>query len=116
MHVREDHLMAALLTVHTERRNDGTLVLKAAGEIDMSNVDTLSHALSSAVSEAAGNNETVTVDLSAVEYLDSAGFNVLYNHADHIQVIVNPLLMPVFTVSGFTELAHVEPAPPRSGQ
>jgi hypothetical protein len=40
MHVREDHLMSALLTVRTERRNDGTLVLKAAGEIDMSNVDT----------------------------------------------------------------------------
>jgi hypothetical protein len=51
-----------------------------------------------------------------VEYLDSAGFNVLYNHADRIHVIANPLLMPVFTVSGFTELAQVEPAPPRSDQ
>jgi anti-anti-sigma factor len=109
MHVREDHLMAALLTVRTERRDDGTLVLKAAGEIDMSNVDTLSQALTGAVGEAGGSNDTVTVDLSAVEYLDSAGFNVLYIH-----VIANPLLMPVFTVSGFTELAQVEPAPPRS--
>jgi anti-anti-sigma factor len=116
MHVREDHLMSALLTVRTERRNDGTLVLKAAGEIDMSNVDTLAQALTGAVGQAGGGNETVTVDLSAVEYLDSAGFNVLYNHADRIHVIANPLLMHVFTVSGFTELAQVEPAPPRSDQ
>jgi anti-anti-sigma factor len=108
--------MSALLTVHTERREDGTLVLKAVGEIDMSNVETLARALSNVTAEARDASEKVTVDLSSVEYLDSAAINVLYNHTDDIRVIVNPLLMPAFTISGLTQLAPVEPAPSETNQ
>ena len=54
----------------------------------------------------------MTVDLSAVEYLDSGGINVLFTHADHIRVIVKPLLIPVLKISGLSELTTVESAPP----
>ena len=37
--IREDHLMPTSLTLDTARRDDGKLVLIAAGEIDLSNID-----------------------------------------------------------------------------
>jgi anti-anti-sigma factor len=109
--VREDHLMPTSLTLDTAHRN-GKVVLTAAGEIDLSNVDAFNHALSSATTEAGGNGGTLTVDLSAVEYLDSAAINALFARADHIRLIAHPLVMPILTVSGITELVAVEPAPP----
>ena len=101
--------MSTPLTLTTTRRDDGTLLLLASGEIDLSNIDTFTQALTS----AAHHGGTVTVDLSAVEYLDSAAINALFSHADHIQnLIVKPLLIPVLTISGLTELVTVDPAPP----
>ena len=64
--------MSTSLTLDTARRDDGTLVLIAAGEIDLSNIDAFNQALTTASTEAAGSGGTLTVDLSAVEYLDSA--------------------------------------------
>ena len=34
--------MATPLTIENDRRDDGTLVLRASGEIDMSNIDAFS--------------------------------------------------------------------------
>ncbi|OBK43288.1 STAS domain-containing protein [Mycobacterium sp. 1081908.1] len=104
--------MATSLSLDTARRNDGRLVLTATGEIDLSNVDAFNQALSSATAEADSNGGTFTVDLSAVEYLDSAAINALFARAAHIDVIAHPLVMPVLTVSGITELVTVEPAQP----
>lgn len=53
----------------------------------------------------------MTLDLRAVDYIDSGGINVLFNCADHIRLIVKPLLIPVLTISGLTELVSVETAP-----
>ena len=54
----------------------------------------------------------MTIDLSAVEYLDSGAINALFDHADHIrQIIANPILMPVLKVSGLTDVAAVQAAP-----
>jgi anti-anti-sigma factor len=103
--------MATSLTLDTAR-NDGKVVLIAAGEIDLSNVDAFNQALTAATTEAGSNGGTLIVDLSAVEYLDSAAINALFARADHIQLIAHPLLMPILTVSGLTELVTVEPAPP----
>jgi anti-anti-sigma factor len=103
--------MATSLTLDTAR-NDGKVVLIAAGEIDLSNVDTFNQALTAATAEAGSNGKTLIVDLNAVEYLDSAAINALFARADHIQLIAHPLLMPILTVSGLTELVTVEPAPP----
>lgn len=108
--------MPTSLTLDTARNNDGKLVLIASGEIDLSNIDTFARALTAAVAETASSGGRITVDLSAVEYLDSAAVNALFTHAEHIHLIVRPLLTRVFTISGLTELATMEEAPPKAEQ
>lgn len=105
--------MSTLLTLDTARSNDGKLVLVAAGEIDLSNVDSFTHALTTAIDETAGSGGPLTVDLRTVKYLDSAAINVLFNHAEQIQLIVHPFLIRIFTITGLTELTTVESAPPK---
>ena len=102
--------MTTPLTLNVDRRDGGALALVATGEIDLSNVGSFSRALDDAIADNGG--QPVTVDLSAVDYLDSGGINVLFTYVDHIRVIVKPLLMPVLTITGLTDLAPVEPAPP----
>lgn len=104
--------MSAPLTLDTARGNDGKLMLIAAGEIDLSNIDAFDKALATASTEAAKGGGKLTVDLSAVEYLDSAAINALFTHAEHIHLIARPLLMPVFRISGLTELTTIDTAPP----
>ena len=106
--------MTTPLTLDTARGNDGKPVLIAAGEIDLSNIDTFAQALTAAVTDTAKSGGTLTVDLSAVEYLDSAAINALFPHAKHIHVIAHPLLIRVFAISGLTELTTIEPAPPKA--
>lgn len=106
--------MPTSLTLDTVRGNDSQLVLMAVGEIDLSNVETFTRALTAAITETAGSPGKLTVDLGAVEYLDSAAINVLFNYAEHIHLIVRPLLIRVLTVSGLTELTTVEPASPKA--
>jgi anti-anti-sigma factor len=95
--------MTTPLTLRTDRRPDGTLVLAAAGEIDLSNIDTFNQALVDATTTG-----QVTVDLREVDYLDSGAINALFVHADHIRVVTNPTLMPLLTFSGLTELVTVD--------
>jgi anti-anti-sigma factor len=94
------------LTVTSHRRDDGTVVLTATGEIDMSNIATFDQALT----EASDTGTHVVVDLTAVTYLDSSAINVLANHAEHLRLISNPLLSRVFSISGLADLTTVEPA------
>ena len=103
--------MSTLLTLDTARGDDGKLVLTASGEIDLSNIDTFTHALDTAIDETADNDGKLTVDLGTVKYLDSAAINVLFSHADQIQLIVHPFLIRIFAITGLTELTSVEPAP-----
>ena len=102
--------MPTLLTLDTARRDDGKLALIATGEIDLSNVDTFTRAVTAAIAETAGSGAKLTVDLGAVEYLDSAAINALFTHAEHIQLIVRPLMMRIFEITGLTELTAIEPA------
>jgi anti-anti-sigma factor len=105
--------MSTSLTLDTGRSTDGQLVLTAKGEIDLSNVEPFIDALDTAVAEADRSGDgTLVVDLSAVEYLDSAGVNVLFPHAQHIRVIAHPFLVRLLDISGFSELASVEAVPP----
>ncbi|SPM42867.1 Anti-anti-sigma regulatory factor (antagonist of anti-sigma factor) [Mycobacterium numidiamassiliense] len=108
-------MMSASLTLDTARRNDGKLVLTAAGEIDLSNIDVFDQALTAATSEAVGGGVTLTVDLRAVEYLDSAAINALFTRADHIDLIAHPILMPILKISGLAELVTIESAPTAAG-
>ena len=108
--------MPTSLTVDTAPRDDGALVLTAAGEIDLSNIDTFTEALAAATAETAERGETLTLDLSAVDYLDSAAINALFTHAEQIHVIADPRLIRLFAITGLSELTTVEPAPPTAAR
>jgi anti-anti-sigma factor len=104
--------MQTSLTLDTARRKDGQLLLIAAGEIDLSNIDTFKQALTTAITEST-TNDMLTVDLAAVQYVDSAAINVLCAHADSIHTLIaHPLLMNILTISGLTELVTIEAAAP----
>jgi anti-sigma B factor antagonist len=96
--------MTTPLTLSTDRRPDGRAVLTATGEIDMSNAGQLGEALAQA------GDGPLIVDLTAVEYLDSAGLTVLFTHADHIELVAASLLVPVLTISGLSEITQVRKA------
>ncbi|BBH70374.1 anti-anti-sigma factor [Actinoplanes sp. OR16] len=96
--------MTTALQLTSGQRPDGVPVLAAAGEIDMSNAETFASALQDAV---AGAGAALLVDLTAVEYLDSAGLATLFRHADRIEVVTGPLLAPLLTVSGLAELTTI---------
>lgn len=100
--------MSTPLTLTTARRPDGRALVTAVGEIDMSNSGALADVLDSAHADAG----ELVLDLTAVEYLDSAGLSVLFTHADHLELIAPRLLEPVLTLSGLPELATVRLASP----
>lgn len=100
--------MITPLTLTPGRRPDGTPVLAAAGEIDVGNADAFAAALGEAVAAAVG--AALFVDLTAVEYIDSAGLAALFAHADRIQLVASPLLTTVLTVCGLADLTTIHSA------
>jgi anti-sigma B factor antagonist len=98
--------MTTALTLSTGARPDGAPVLTAVGEIDMSNAETFATALTDAVTEA--GDGTLVVDLTAVEYLDSAGLAALFAQAERIRLLIGPLLAPLLEVSGLAELTTID--------
>ena len=99
--------MTTPLTLTTDHLPNGTVVLKAVGEIDMSNSDALASALKETRSR-------LVIDLTDVEYLDSAGLNVLFTNAERIELIAGALLTPVLAMSGLSSLVtiHTAGSPP----
>jgi len=103
--------MAAELSLNTDRGPDGAPRVIVSGEIDLSNVDRFVQSLTAAT---AGTRTPITVDLSTVKYVDSAGINALFDHADKVDglhIIVHPLLIRVLTISGLDKIATLEAAP-----
>jgi anti-anti-sigma factor len=99
--------MSTPLNIRIERAADGQLALLATGEIDASNVGDFAEALNAG---ASNGTDVLTVDLSAVDYLDSAAINALVPHAESVQIIANPVLMRVLLVSGLGELTKIRSA------
>ena len=97
--------MATPLELSTQAGADGIPVVTVAGEIDMSNADRFRDALGLAAAAADGGS--FVVDLTGVEYLDSAGVHVLFAHAARIRLIAGPLLEPVLTISGLSDITSV---------
>lgn len=95
--------MATPLQLTAEPRPDGTRQLTVVGEIDMSNANVLAEALEA-------DSGKLVVDITRVDYLDSAGLAVLFTHAHRIEIIATSLLTPVLTISGLTALATVHTA------
>ncbi|MEU7478199.1 STAS domain-containing protein [Lentzea sp. NPDC042327] len=79
---------------------DGRSVVKAAGEIDLSNTGAFAAALS-------GTTGPLVVDLTEVHYIDSAGMSVLFAHAERAELIATPLLTPILEMSGLTSMTTV---------
>jgi len=104
--------VATPLELSTRPGADGIPVVTVAGEIDMSNADRFRDALGLAAAAAAATADgadggSFVVDLTGVEYLDSAGVHVLFAHAVRIRLIAGPLLEPVLTVSGLSDITSV---------
>nr|WP_090273785.1 STAS domain-containing protein [Mycolicibacterium komanii]CRL66679.1 anti-sigma-factor antagonist [Mycolicibacterium komanii] len=103
--------MPTPLGVHTDRPGDGTVVLSVTGELDLSNVEAFTGALAAAVGRHGQETGRLAVDLAAVEYLDSAAINALFEHAAQIRrIVANPILMSVLTISGLTSVVEVAAA------
>ena len=92
--------MATPLELSTRASADGIPVVTVAGEIDMSNAGRFRDALGLAAASVDGGS--FVVDLTGVEYLDSAGVHALFAYASRIRLIAGPLLEPVLTVSGLS--------------
>ncbi|MFI7211430.1 STAS domain-containing protein [Micromonospora maritima] len=97
--------MSTALTLSTGNSPDGSRVLTVVGEIDMSNAASFADALDDAVRP---DGEPLVVDLTRVEYLDSAGLAALFPHAERIALIASPLLEPLLAISGLADLTTVK--------
>jgi anti-sigma B factor antagonist len=91
------------LKLSTRQDSHGNTVLAAAGEIDMSNAADFRDALSQAGRSAAA----FTVDITGVDYLDSAGLTALLPYANRIKIIATALLAPVLSVTGLDAVTTV---------
>ena len=100
--------MATSLDLSTGRDADGAPVVTAVGEIDMSNADRFRDALG----QAAGDGGRLVVDLTGVEYLDSASVHVLFAFTPGLSLIASPLLVPVLAISGLSDVTSVREPPP----
>jgi anti-sigma B factor antagonist len=101
----ENRFVTTALTLVACAGDDGDRILTVTGEIDMSNADEFGSALDREL--AAGT--ALTVDLTGVTYLDSAGVAVLFDRAAaHDLRLSAPLLLDrVLRVSGLTEVTKV---------
>jgi anti-sigma B factor antagonist len=95
--------MATALELSHCHDPNGTAIVAARGEIDMSNAGSLRDALR----HAAPNGDLLIVDLSAVEYLDSAGLTALLDYLPGLRLIANPLIEPILTMSGLGAITTV---------
>jgi anti-sigma B factor antagonist len=95
--------MSTELTFTTGRDADGLLVVGAAGEIDMSNASEFSDALT----DARRREEAFVLDLTRVEYLDSAGLAALFPHVEHVRLVAGPLLGPLLTIAGLADVTTI---------
>jgi len=93
------------LTLVSGPGDDGDRVLTVTGEIDMSNAAEFGAALDRELAAATA----VTVDLTAVTYLDSAGVAVLFDRAgEHdLRLLAPRLLDRVLRVSGLAQVVKV---------
>lgn len=97
--------MTTALTLVASAGDDGDRILTVTGEIDMSNAGEFSAALERELATGAA----LTVDLTGVTYLDSAGIAALFDRAaEHDLRLTAPRLLDrVLRVSGLTQVAKV---------
>lgn len=99
--------MTTPLELSSGHGDNESIVLTAAGEIDMSNVARFRDALSQAGADGTG----LIVDLTKVDYLDSAGLTALLPYAPRIRIIATAVLAPVLAISGLDPVTTVVTGP-----
>jgi anti-anti-sigma factor len=99
--------MTTALQITTGHAPDGTPRLTAVGEIDLTNAPEFAERLRAAVVP----DGRLLVDLTRVDYLDSAALATLFAHAPQIDICISPLNEPVLTISGLNQLTTVRVIP-----
>jgi anti-sigma B factor antagonist len=92
----------------SEQQADGATVLQLSGRLD----GTTSAATDTKLAEAVGRNPALILDMSALDYISSAGLRVLLKAAKQAQTAKQKLLLAalqpsvkqVFEISGFSTL------------
>jgi anti-sigma B factor antagonist len=101
----EDRFVTTALTLVASAGDDGGRILTATGEVDMSNAAEFG----AAVDRALAAGPCLTVDLTGVSYLDSAGVAVLFDRAasHDLRLTAPRLLDRVLRISGLAQVAKV---------
>lgn len=104
--------MAGEIETRVETGPDGTDEVVITGEVDLATAGRFREILR----QAAERYRPLIVNLTDLEYLDSAGVAVLFDHARRspLEVIVGPgcLVAPVIAVARLAEVATVRVRPP----
>ena len=104
--------MTARVEAHAE---DGAMHIAVSGEIDLANAAAVEDQIREAISH---QPQTVSVDLTDLTYLDSAGIRILFALASRLKPlrIVLELIVPLdsptrrlIELSGFESLAALRP-------
>ncbi|WP_426502189.1 STAS domain-containing protein [Dactylosporangium sp. McL0621] len=96
--------MTTPLHITIGRSADGVAQLSAVGEIDLTNAPEFAARLR----DALGGGSRALVDLTRVDYLDSAALATLFAHADRLDIRISPLNEALLSFSGLDQLAAVE--------
>ena len=95
-------------TVNVEHGPDKAVRIAVAGEIDMDNAVDVEHQILEAVSNQL---TAVTLDLGALDYLDSAGLRVLFTLATRLHTLQITLQLLVPTDSPIRRVIDVSGVP-----
>ena len=104
--------MTAKVETHAE---DGSMHIALSGEIDLANAAAVEDQIREAISH---QPQTVSVDLTDLTYLDSAGIRILFTLASRLKPlrIILKLIVPLdsptrrlIELSGFESLASLQP-------
>jgi anti-anti-sigma factor len=71
-------------SVHTDEIQPGRLLIRLAGEIDLANAAAVEVQLREVITN---RTQSVSIDLSMLEYLDSAGLRVLFALVDRLELL-----------------------------
>ncbi|HJQ48155.1 MAG TPA: STAS domain-containing protein [Amycolatopsis sp.] len=94
--------------VEAEVRGD-VVCIAVSGEIDLANAGSVQDRVHAAITN---DVTTVVLDLSGLDYLDSAGLRVLFTLADRLRVLqmgLDLLVAPQSAVRKAVELSGLEP-------
>jgi len=101
-----------LATVAVEETGGDTVRIAVAGEVDLVNATTVEQRITDAITNQV---RAVTLDLTALEYIDSAGLRVLFQLASRLetlQIAIELVVAPGSSVRRLVELSGLGAAMP----